>query len=55
MTLDEMIKSVDALCEVHAKISAQQFPRKDEALQYIGWAIVGLSETIWHKGLGIEA
>ena len=55
MTLDEMIKNVDALCEVHGKISAQQFPRKDEALQYIGWAIVGLSETIWHKGLGIEA
>ena len=55
MTLDEMIKNVDALCEVHAKISAQQFTRKDEALQYLGWAIVGLTETIWHKGLGIEA
>jgi hypothetical protein len=55
MTLEEIIKSVEALCDLKIKLNALDFPRKDEASQYIGWAIVGLTETIWHKGLGIEA
>jgi hypothetical protein len=55
MTIDEMIKSVDALCDLKIKLNSLDFARKDEASQYIGWAILGLTETICHKGLGIEA
>jgi hypothetical protein len=57
MTLDEMTNTIEKLCRISDELEAfhRDWPRRDEALQHIRWAIIHLSEKIWLKAINDES
>jgi hypothetical protein len=57
MTLDERTLALQRLVRLHEEMSTviSDFPRKTEALDYLRWTIIHISEKMWLQAIHDEA
>ncbi len=56
MTLDERTLALQRLVRLHEELATviSDFPRKNEALDYLRWSILHIAEQIWLKAIHEE-
>jgi hypothetical protein len=57
MTFDEYTLATQRLIRLHEEMSTVigDFPRKSEAMDYLRWAIINMTEKLWMKSKLDEA